>query len=266
MNAPLEPSDRAERAAEVLLRLRAAGPRPRSLPAELAPASEPEAYAIQRALALRLGAQVGGWKVSMSTPERGTWAPIFAEDLYPSPARIGSRIADGVGIEPEVAFSLSRALSPQPGVPYSRNEVIAAIEGAHAAIEIVVSRFQSHEGAEPLDRLADNISNAGLVFGPPCRDWQRLDLRTLALRLKLRYEDGNSTEHAASGGHPLGDPLTPLLWLINELSQRGVTAPAGALITTGSYAGLRAAPRGAHVLVEFAGLGAALLDVPGQAG
>jgi len=266
MNAPLEPAERAERAAEVLLRLRAAGPRPRSLPAELAPASELEAYAIQRALALRLGAQVGGWKVSMSTPERGTWAPIFAENLYPSPARVGSRIADSLGIEPEVAFSLSRALSPRPGARYSREEVFDAIEGAHAAIEIVVSRFQSHEGAEPLDRLADNISNAGLVFGPPCREWQRLDLRSLALRLTVRSEDGTSTEHAASGGHPLGDPLTPLLWLINELSQRGIGAPAGTLITTGSYAGLRAAPAGARVLVEFAGLGAALLDVPGQAG
>ena len=229
MNAPLEPDARAERAAEVLLRLRAAGERPRSLPAELAPASELEAYAIQRALALRLGAHAGGWKVSMSTPERGTWAPIFAEDLYPSPARVGSRIAESLGIEPEVAFSLRRALGPRSGAPYGRDEVIDAIEGAHAAIEIVVSRFHSHEGAEPLDRLADNISNAGLVFGPPCRDWQGLDLRTLALRLTVRSEDGTSTQHAASGGHPLGDPLTPLLWLINALSQRGIDVPAGTL-------------------------------------
>jgi 2-keto-4-pentenoate hydratase len=262
MNTTLTASDRIERAAQLLSELRAAGPRPRSLPAALAPVSEHEAYQIQQRLAARLGWRIGGWKASMSSLEQGTSAPVFAADLHRTPARVGSQIATGLGIEPEVAFSLRRDLAPRPDGPaYSREEILSAIDGAHAAIEIVVSRYQSHEGAEPLDRLADNISNAGLVYGPVCHDWLGLDLRTLPLRLTVRTRDGASTVHEAHGGHPQGDPLIPLLWLVNDLARRGIGIHAGELITTGSFAGLRQAPQGAHVLVEFAGLGTATLDV-----
>jgi 2-keto-4-pentenoate hydratase len=262
LNAPSAAPARIQRAAALLLRLRSPGPRPRSLPPELAPASEQEAYDIQQALALRLEASIGGWKVSMSSMDQGSCAPIFAADLHRTPARVGSLIADSLGIEPEVAFRLRRDLPSRPqGAAYSREDLIAAIDSAHAAIEIVVSRFESHEGAAPLDRLADNISNAGLVLGPACRDWQRLDLRNLPLRLRIRRPQGASTDYTALGGHPQGDPLTPLLWLLNDLARRGGGARAGEYITTGSYAGLHQAPRGAQVLVEFDGLGALSLEV-----
>jgi 2-keto-4-pentenoate hydratase len=261
MSSPTIQPERLERAAQLLLDLRSAGARPRSLPVALAPTSELEAYQIQQMLLARLGARVGGWKASMSSLESGTSAPIYAADLHRTPARVGSLIASSLGIEPEVAFSLRRDLAARPDGPlYSRQEILDAIEGAHAAIEIVVSRYQSHAGAEPLDRLADNISNAGLVYGPSCRDWQALDLRSLPLRLTLRAPDGVSTVYEARGGHPQGDPLTPLLWLINDLARRGIAMRAGELITTGSYAGLRQASRGTHVLVEFSGLGSATVD------
>jgi 2-keto-4-pentenoate hydratase len=54
-------------------------------------------------------------------------------------------------------------------------DAVDAVDAAYAAIEIVVSRFQSYGGATPLDRLADNLSNAGLVLSAPCSDWRRLD-------------------------------------------------------------------------------------------
>jgi 2-keto-4-pentenoate hydratase len=52
----------------------------------------------------------------------------------------------------------------------------------------------------------------------------------------------------------------PLLWLVNHLARRGGGARAGECITTGSYAGLHQAPRGAQVRVEFDGLGALCLE------
>jgi 2-keto-4-pentenoate hydratase len=258
MNAP----DRAQRAAQFLLGLRRAGPRPRSLPAELAPQNEQEAYQVQRELCHALAAQVGAWKVAVSSPDQGTSAPIFADQLHASPARVACLISDSLGIEPEVAFSLRHDLPGLPhGARYRREELIDAIDAAYAAIEIVVSRFQSHDGAAPLDRLADNISNGGLVLGAPCRDWRRLDLRTLPLRLTIHSPDGTRAEHASRGGHPLGDPLVALLWLVNDRARAGAGIRAGEPITTGSYAGLRYAARGARVAVEFAGLGAATLEV-----
>jgi 2-keto-4-pentenoate hydratase len=257
-----EGGERCERAARWLLAWRAHGPGPPGLPAECAPANEREAYAVQGYVTQDLGAQIGGWKASLSGPDQGTAAPIFLQELYRSPAQVGSNIASALGIEPEVAFCLREDLPPRPGgVRYARSEIIAAIASAHCAIEILVSRFQSHEGATPLDRLADNISNAGLVLAAPCYDWQRLDLQLLPLQLAIRPESGPAIEYDARGGHPQSDPLMPLVWLINALSQRGIGARAGDVITTGSYAGLRYAPRGAQVRVQFAGLGTALLKV-----
>jgi 2-keto-4-pentenoate hydratase len=258
MNRP----DRPQRAAQFLLGLRGPGPRPSSLPHELSPQSEQEAYRVQREVARALGAHAGGWKVAMSSADRGTSAPIFDHHIYPSPARVPCWDGDSLGIEPEVAFSLRRDLPPLPdGARYQREQLIEAIDAAYAGIEIVTSRFQSHDGAPPLDRLADNISNGGLVVDAPCHDWRRLDLRTVPLHLTLQGPDGTRTEHASRGGHPLGDPLAALLWLVNDRAQGGTGMRAGELITTGSYAGLRYAPRGTRVSVEFAGLGTTTLEV-----
>ncbi|MFI4895500.1 MAG: hypothetical protein ACHP9W_04145 [Steroidobacterales bacterium] len=151
-------ADRARRAAEYLAQLRRAGAlpgaRPRSLPADLAPHSEQQAYAVQRALTQTLGARVGAWKVAMSSATQGSAAPIFAEDLYHSPAQVPCVIGDGLGLEPEVAFSVRCDLPSLPdGGHYRQAEIIDAIDAAYAAIEIVVSRFQSHEGATPLAAL-----------------------------------------------------------------------------------------------------------------
>ncbi|HXR20498.1 MAG TPA: hypothetical protein VN757_11265 [Steroidobacteraceae bacterium] len=259
-------ADRARRAAEYLAQLRRAGTlpaaRPRSLPADLAPHSEQQAYAVQRALTQTLGARVGAWKVAMSSATQGSAAPIFAEDLYHSPAQVPCVIGDSLGLEPEVAFSVRCDLPSLPdGGHYRQAEIIDAIDAAYAAIEIVVSRFQSHDGATPLDRLADNISNAGLVLSAPCNDWRRLDFRTVPLELTLRSADGVRVQHCSRGGHPLGEPLAALLWLLNDRTHGLGGLRAGEVVTTGSYAGLHHAARGSRVSVDFAGLGAVALEV-----
>jgi len=252
--------DRLQRAAQYIVALRNIGPRPRSLPLDLAPQNETEAYRIQQLVGSALGAGRGCWKVAMNDAHIGSCAPVFAADVHRSAARVTSPIADRLGIEPEIAFSLKRALPRLPdGRQYEREQVIGVIAAAHAAIEIVVSRFNSHDGAAPLDRLADNISNAGLVLGPPCEHWQQLNLSTIELHLCIEPGQGDSSEIDAHGGHPLGDPLLPLLWLANHACQNGPGLQAGDVVTTGSYAGLRFVERNTHVSVRFAGLGVAEL-------
>jgi 2-keto-4-pentenoate hydratase len=135
---------------------------------------------------------------------------VFAPDLHASGARVSSTISEQLGIEPEVAFTLKRPLPA--GRRYTREEVIEAIGSAHAAIEIVISRFQRHETASVLDRLADNISNGGLVLGPALERWQQLDFSSLPLQLTLTPAGGESRRHQARGGHPSGDPLLPMIW------------------------------------------------------
>ena len=254
---PASHDDRLQRAADYLLALRQPGPRPLSLPAELAPRDEGEAYRVQQAIALAQRDTGGYWKVAMSDTQTGTCAPVFAADVHPSGTRVTSPIADELGIEPEVAFTLRSALPPlKAGQRYERNAIMAAIGSAHAAIEIVVSRFLRHELVEPLDRLADNISNAGLILGPPCQSWRQLHFAVLPLQLTILTDTGERQEHHLRGGHPQGDPLLPMIWLANHRASLGIGMHAGEVVTTGSYAGLRRIGRGTHVRVEFERLGA----------
>jgi 2-keto-4-pentenoate hydratase len=241
-------------AAEFLLHARRAQERALAFPAALAPRTEAEAYAVQQEVMRALGVRPGGWKVAMSDVHNGTSAPVFATDVHDSPGHFAAAGYTSYGVEPEIAFRLAADLPPLPaGQRYARDAVLAAVGSAHAAIEIVLSRFHSHEGAPLLDRLADNGSNGGLIVGAAVTAWGALALADLPLTLRVAGE----RVHQGRGGHPQNDPLLPLCWLANHLAARGIGLARGQLVTTGSCAGLRYAAAGARVGVRFDGLGAA---------
>jgi len=233
--------------------------KPRALPADFAPRTEAAAYEIQLAVLRLMGEDIGGWKASMPDAGSGFSAPIAARALLASPAglvpaAVATLEPGRVGIEPEIAFRMARDLPPRTdGAQHTRTAVIDAIASAHAAIEICVCRLADFDTAAPLDRLADGIMNEGLVVGPACTSWRALTLS----RLPLRVDIDGATVHQGIGGHPIGDPLIPLVWVANHLAARGITLRAGALVTTGSCNGIRYIERGQQVEVGFAGLGQA---------
>ncbi len=253
-----------ETAAELLIRIRhGEAPRPDTLPTALAPADETQAYAIQQAVLGRLGASTGGWKASMPDAVSGTSAPIPSDNLLFDGAALrsaGFRTAASprIGIEPEVSFMMAHALPPLPaGRRYSRAEVLSAVASAHAGIELCVCRLADFAAAPPLDRLADAIMNEGLAVGPACHDWCALTLSELPLRVLV---DGEVL-HAGVGGHPLADPVIPLVWMANHLSQRQMGLRAGDVITTGSCNGLRLVDTGQTVSADFGPLGRVTVTV-----
>ncbi len=249
-------------AALLLAALRRGTARPGALPGEIAPRSEAEAYAVQAALLQQLGAGIGGWKASMSGPDRGLAAPLYREEIYESPARVASPGEDGVGVEPEIAFTLKEDLEALPGGRrYGLQELDAAIESVHAVLEIVYSRFASQDAAPPLDRLADNLSNAGLVRGAPCGPWHGLPLSVLPFRLEVLRPDGSRSVHEDRGGSAQSDPRLPLLWLANDAIGRGAPLRRGQLVTTGSRGGLHPVGRGARISLTFDGLEAVQLSL-----
>jgi 2-keto-4-pentenoate hydratase len=262
---------RAQQAARFLAALRGTRPAgtvpPAALPRELAPGSESEAYEVQVALAQLLGASVGGWKASMSAADHGPAhhghaAPLYRRDIHASPARVPCPDGDGVGVEPEIAFTLGCDMEALPdGRRYGLEDLDAAIDTIHPVIEIVHSRFAQLDAAPPLDRLADNLSNAGLVRGSGCRSWRTLALGALPLRLEVLRTDGTRSTLEILGGHGHGDPRLPLLWLVNDTIARGVPLRRGELVTTGSCAGLHPVEPGARVSVRFSGLGSVDLEL-----
>ena len=118
------------------------------LPEGARPQNADEAYAAQEATLRALNADIGGWKVGAKShdgPIQG--APLPADGMHDSGARLSMNAFGKSGLELEVAFRLGRRFEPGSG-PYVDEDVFAAIESVHAAIEVVASRFAAWPDVE----------------------------------------------------------------------------------------------------------------------
>jgi len=217
----------------------------------LGPASEAEAYAVQRKVwqAMARDERPAAWKVAAAAREATPIAaPVFPQRFAESPARFA---ADGflrLAVETEIALRFGRDLPSRPQ-PYGRHEILDAVASAHVAMELVSSRLADPEAAGPHWRLADGLLNGGLVLGSAIPGWRDLDLGGLSARA---YADGRLLAEA-SGRQPLGDIYYCLPWWIDHIG--GVRA--GDIVTTGSWNGAARVAMPAALRVEFAGLGQA---------
>jgi 2-keto-4-pentenoate hydratase len=97
------------------------------------------------------------------------------------------------------------------------------------------------------------------VLGPPAPDvWRAADLtahRVVGYVRGAGLSGPPALEREGIGANVLGDPRVALTWLVNELSQIGVTLRAGQVVTTGTcLVPLPIAP-GDRVMCDFAELG-----------
>lgn len=246
----MDPKRIAE-AASLLAAARRAQKRIDGLPEACRPQSVDEAHAIQDAVTAALGVDVLAYKANAPTAgSPGLRAPIYASLVRISPGRVPTAEAPQCGVEGEVAFRFRHDLPPR-ATAYTREEVAAAVD-ACAAIEVVSSRFADPTAMTANDRLADAISNGGFVYGRVVADWRGLDLG----RIKVRLTVNGETVVEQAGGHPIGDPLTVAVALVETL-RAGVGVKAGQFATCGSYTGLRYIKPGDTCGVSFEGLGAA---------
>jgi 2-keto-4-pentenoate hydratase len=244
------------------------------LPITCRPRSVKEAHAVQDAVAIKLGAAIGGYKATApAAPDQtrnqdevhatanadapwliteGVRALIFDTTIYASPCAIPSREMPQCGVEGEIAFRFLCDLPPR-ATPYTREE-IATVTDAYPAIEVVSSRFASPEKTTFLERLADCVSNGGFVYGSRSTEWQRLRLAELKVMLIVNGE----TVVDQIGGHPTGDPFGIVVALV-EMMRTTVGVSAGQFVTCGSFTGLRYFKPGDVCEVKFEGLGAAQL-------
>jgi len=239
-------------AAEFLLAARQGGRRPAALPEHLRPRTIGDAYAIQDAVAARLGA-IGGWKVgAKNASAEPTCAPLPATLILRSPQRFApGRFAQN-GVEAELAFTLSHDLPPRPQ-PYRAADLEAAVATVHAAIEIVDSRFADLGAVDPLSVLADFQSNGALVVGhgvalPPA-------FKSSTQEVSLDIDGIRVVE--SRGSNPAGDVIALLAWLANHVAARNGGLRRGDLVTTGSWTGMRFVASGTRIEAAFPGIGGA---------
>ena len=263
------PPSKAGAAARRLLAAHEARLRFEPLPAELAPASAKEAYAIQDAfVALRAGqlGAVAGYKVALASAAMRAFVGVhepqlgamFESTLHRTPARV--RAADYVHliVEFEIGVQMAEDL-PAADAPYSRERVARAVDAVMPAIELADDRKANYAELvrHPLDLIADNTWNEGVVLGTPVREWRALDLAAARGRASI---NGRPVGEGV-GGDAMGHPLDSVAWIANHLAAHRRGLLRSDVVITGSLIPSRKACPGDLVQFFVDGLGGVELRV-----
>lgn len=151
-------------------------------------------------------------------------------------------------VEAEIAFVMGQDLS---GPDITATELIAAIEYAQVAIEIVDSRIADWD-ISLFDTIADNASFGGYVLGTRPVSLSRLDLANC----KMQMHRGDQVVSSGAGADCLGNPLNATLWLARKMTQAGRPLQAGDVILSGAVGPMVHAEAGQTYQAEIEGLGA----------
>ncbi len=177
------------------------------------------------------GERLGGWKIGMTS---GASRNAMGDGIRPFGFILASRIktsADRLSvatlargqIENELCFRMGTAL----GAGADRGSAAAAVAAVLPAFEINQKRLAA--GAEPGLRVADNLSNWGILVGDPVAPPPSL----AGLTVTLRGENG-VIERVASEGH-IDDHYESLATLARGLAACGRELEPGQLVITGAY-------------------------------
>ncbi len=198
-----------------------------------------------------------GWKVGLNAPDvqsqLGIDAPVvgFLTDATELASESTHSVAGAVrvGIEPELAAHLSADLGGEP----SREEVVAAIGGVGAAVE-VVDVDREFDDLEAI--LAGNIFHRGVVFGDPDEKRAGGELTGLVAELKVN----GAQEWTAAAAHGYEDLPGIVLGVARRLHEAGETLHAGDRVIAGSLTPIQWISPGDELEVDFGRLGALRLS------
>lgn len=226
-----------ERAAELIREYWRTGDVMDYVKADLWPDTPEEGYAIQAKLAELRKEPVVGWKIAATAEAGRSHINVdrpLAGRLYESLVRndggkcsfAKNRMAVA---EAEFAFTMGQDLEPRDSA-FSETEVAQAIATLHPGLELPDSRFEDFTMPGTAGLIADNACARHFVLGPATTE--AFDASALKDHAsKLIINDEVVTE--GIGADALGGPLTALTWLVNTLSDQGITLKAGEFVTTG---------------------------------
>lgn len=179
------------------------------------------------------GQERGGWKIGLTSgamrdsmgPGFRPFGQIRQDRIFSSGDSIRLSEAGTVGVENEVCFIFASDLSLKP----TREEIAAGIRGIAPSFELNERRLQG----TPTNRqkLADNLSQWGIVVGELVEDWCAIDLNELTVSM---YCDDVCVGTVTSQHH-IDDHLESLLALTETLGCFDLGIEKGDRVITGSY-------------------------------
>ncbi len=228
-----------ERAARRIADARLEGALVTTLPADDAPRTEEDGYAIQaevhRLLTEEGRGEIAGYKVAATAKTMQDYLGISAPCAAGMPAnrvRVSGAafvLAEflGPGAECEIAVILARDL-PASSAPYAGENVSDAVATCHAAMEVVDNRYDDFSALGAPTLIADDFFFAASVLGRPVAPG--LDLAATRGAMTV-----NGTEVGSGFGSALlGHPYESLAWLANRLADVGRELKAGQVVMCGS--------------------------------
>jgi len=251
-------SARVGAAATILADARREGRLLEPLPETCRPRSLAEGYEVQSAFREAWPDTVAGWKIGATSPltmerfsvKEPICGPFFARDVHASPAAPGAGALRHIAIETEFAYRLGADL-PARAEPYTRDEIIAAVDALIPAFEIVSPRFARIPFDDAASAAADCMLNSAMILGTPIMDWRGIDVPRHPVELRI---DGLVTGEG-TGAECLGDPRNVLDWVVEKLRAGGIDLKKGQIFSTGTCTGIVPLQKGQNAVGDFGALG-----------
>jgi 2-keto-4-pentenoate hydratase len=230
-----------------------------ALPAPCRPANRADGYAIQTALARVAGQRTFGWKIAATSvagqKHIAVDGPLAGRLLAGRIVPVGQPVTLGDNLmrvaEAEFAFRMRTPL-PARDRPYTVDEVLAAVDTLHPAIEIPDSRYRDFTVVGAPQLIADMACACWFVLGPATNaPWRERDLAGHSLTAKRNGEFVSE----GRGANALGDPRIALAWIANELTAHGEHLRAGDVVTTGTCVVPFAIAPGDRIEVDYGEIG-----------
>jgi len=206
------------------------------------------AFRVQLEVVEELGTSIAGWKVAVLADDDVIAAPIITERLIRLPTSLPPSVYGLGGVECEVAFEIARTPIATRG-EFSRDEILASMGSAHAAMEVLDSRWTMGLTSPRNAMVADLLANGALVIGEPVDEWRHQNFASLRVALEVNGEVLIERE----GGHASGDLIGWVALLANHLAERGQVLRRGQFVTTGSFTGVHFAAPGDEMTIRFQG-------------
>ena len=236
-----------------------------ALPERCRPANRADGYAVQAEVARLSGQATVGWKIAASSvagqKHINVDGPLAGRLLANNVFVEGSAAANTMNLkhnilmvaEPEIVFRMAQPLRPRAGaVAYSVDEVMAAVDTLHLAIEVPDTRYSDFLNVGAPSLIADVACAALWVVGPAVTaDWRTIDLSKHEV---VAHKNG-AFATKGSGANVLGDPRIALTWIGNELCTYGAGLQAGDYVTTGTCVVPVPITHGDTLLMDFGVLG-----------
>ncbi|MBI3371343.1 MAG: fumarylacetoacetate hydrolase family protein [Betaproteobacteria bacterium] len=260
---------RLKRAARFLVDGHAARESFGPFPADIAPLTVEEAYAVQDefvALKSRACGPVVGYKIALTTPamrnmvglQDSIGGALHEKQVVRGPASVRAADYGRLMVEFEIAVQLAKDLPAGPS-PHTRESVVTAIGAIMPAFELADDRNADYTrlSSLALGLVADNAWNEGAVLGASIRDWASIDLAEQQGTASINAE----VVGQGFGRDVMGHPFEALAWVANHLAGRGRSLRAGQLVITGSLVTSKFPKAGNAVSFSLGALGAVELAI-----